>query len=1199
MDLKELGGLLETLPQFKSLCDTVRGPYARARVQVLPAAVPFTLAALRRVSQLPMLVLTPRPDDARQLYEQLILWSGPDASVLHFPETETLPFERLASDVETTHQRLHTLSALVEGEGGAPIIVASTSAVTQKTISRDLFESGSHALGRGQSVDLDELLDRWRRMGYGFEPTVYAPGFASRRGGILDIYPVGSPLPARIELWGNEIDSIRLFDPVTQRSSDTVDSIRVGPAREAVPAMIDRDRMDELLARLDMTDCDAATRDRINEELGLLLDGYEVEELSFYSGLFNQGTLLDYLPTDGLYVFHQPLEITAAARESEERTDNLRRVKEQRGELPRDFPSSHLLWEEAKGRMGAKEGRLDIVSWGAEELDDLGTDVLPFTSTPTFLGKLDSFVAEADELSKEGHCVIAVTSHSRRLGEILADYGVGADLPASLDAPPPAGSITVLQSEGTGLNSGFIFSAQDRRLAVFSDTEIFGVTKQRRGTRRVAARRQDLLSELSPGDYVVHVEHGIGRFAGTGPMDGDDNGTEYLTFHYSQGDKLYVPMEHLDRVTPYLAPMDRPPSLTRLGTQEWKRTKARVERSTREMASELLSLYAARELVEGHSLKPDTPWQAELEESFPHEETPDQIVTIAEVKADMEADKPMDRLVCGDVGYGKTEIALRAAFKTVMDGRQVAVLVPTTVLAQQHYVTFSQRLSAFPTRVDVLSRFRTDHDQREIVEALGSGQVDICIGTHRLIQRDVRFKNLGLVIIDEEQRFGVAHKERLKQMRREVDVLTLTATPIPRTLHLSLAGVRDMSTMETHPEERLPIKTYVSEFSDELIRETILRELDRQGQVYFLHNRVYNIDYMAGYIRRIVPEARVGVAHGQMPEGQLERAMLDFAEGKMDVLLCTTIIESGLDIPNVNTLIVNRADTFGLAQLYQLRGRVGRSARRAYAYLLIPKARALTDAAQRRLRAMLAATELGAGFRIAMKDLEIRGAGNILGSEQSGQIHAVGFDLYTRLLSYAVEDLRASKVLEGAGQLVDAEEASPDGADQLVGPGELDEAMAPEAGVTVDLGIPASIPQDYVSDMPTRLGIYQRVVQLADLHAVDEMKDEFEDRFGPLPWQAQNLLYVIGLKLRARRAGIESITRVDEQVVLRLKDGVGGAKPALQRVLGRKVAVGNTQIRITDGRRPGGWEELLVSTVEKLAEFRERLEAGVGAVAGR
>ena len=594
--------------------------------------------------------------------------------------------------------------------------------------------------------------------------------------------------------------------------------------------------------------------------------------------------------------------------------------------------------------------------------------------------------------------------------------------------------------------------------------------------------------------------------------------------------------------------------------------------------------------MEGHAFKPDSVWQNELEESFPFEETADQLSTLAEVKADMEGTKPMDRLVCGDVGYGKTEIALRAAFKAVMDGKQVAVLVPTTVLAQQHYATFSQRLSAYPTTVEVLSRFRTDKEQQEVLEGLASGRVDIVIGTHRLIQKDVKFKDLGLVVVDEEQRFGVAHKERLKQMRQEVDVLTLTATPIPRTLHMSMAGVRDMSTIDTPPGERLPIKTYVSEFSDELIREAILRELDRQGQVYFLHNRVHNIDYMAQYVNRLVPEAEIGVAHGQMAEGELEQVMLDFASGKMDVLVCTTIIESGLDIPNVNTLIVNRADSFGLAQLYQLRGRVWRSARRAYAYLLIPPAKGLTEPAEKRLKAMLAATELGAGFRIAMKDLEIRGAGNILGAEQSGQIHAVGFDLYTRLLSNAVEELRAMRDNgrtpgQPGENEVDISQLLPEGSLS----GQPSTVLEPEYGAVVELGIPASVPEDYIDDLSTRLGIYQRLVQLKDVDQVGDMEDELRDRFGPVPWQAENLLYVVKLKLLARKAHLESINRERDRIVLRFSGDIGGARRALERTMGRDFEVGNNQIRLLLDKLDTEWEKPLLDGVQKLADFVDQM----------
>ena len=1197
MSLQALRGLLEAAPQYRRMQKSLDVSRARERVQAPSGGVPMALATLWKNLGVPVLVITPRSEDARRLCDQILLWTDDERRVVDFPETEALPFERLASDAETAHHRLRTLSALVDREGRPPIVVASAAAVAQRTIASDAFASCSHSVSRGESYELEALLDRWRRMGYTFEPGVFAPGTASRRGGIVDVFPVGSPLPARIEFWGNEIESIRLFDPESQRSTDVVDSIDMIPAQETLPAMMAPDRLDALMARVDLSNCTDPTRERIVEEFELLGMGNEIEDLGFYAGFFNTGSLLDYLPAGSLVVSHRPSYIAEAAWDTEEREQDLRKVKEGRGELPFGFPSPQMPWREVEAQLDGVKKHLDIIPWGADELLHRDVHILPFMSAPASLGRLDKFAAQANSLAKDGHRVVAVTSHSKRLGEILGEHGVEAKLSESMTKPPEAGSLTVTQSEGAGLSEGFELTIENRKLVVFSDAEIFGMAKQRRTARRQTMRREAFLAELEPSDYVVHVEHGIGRFVGTGRMSDDTNGTEYLILRYAHSDKLYVPMEHLDRVTAYIAPLDHPPVLTRLGTQEWKRAKERAVRSTREMAAELLSLYASRELVEGHAFSPDTRWQAEMEESFPFEETRDQLATLSEVKADLESTKPMDRLICGDVGYGKTEIALRAAFKAVMDGKQVAVLVPTTVLAQQHYVTFSERLSAFPTRIEVLSRFRTDAEQRQIIDGLATGVVDICIGTHRLIQRDVRFKDLGLVVIDEEQRFGVAHKERLKQMRQEVDILTLTATPIPRTLHMSLAGVRDMSTIETPPEERLPIKTYVSEFSDELIREAILRELDRQGQVYFLHNRVHNISYMADYVQMLVPEAIVGIGHGQMPENQLEKTMLDFAGGKMDVLVCTTIIESGLDIPNVNTLIVNRADAFGLAQLYQLRGRVGRSARRAYSYLLVPKARSLTEAAEKRLKAMLAATELGAGFHIAMRDLEIRGAGNILGAEQSGHIHAIGFELYTRLLSNAVEELRARRAAGVNGS--DGAEGDADAA--VITASDLETAesvLSPNSAASVDLSIPASIPENYIEDLPTRLGIYHRLVQLDDLGAVDKMEAELRDRFSELPWQARNLLYVLRLKLDAKRAEISSIVRQGEHIVLRLTGEVGGARGVLQRELGPAVEVGNTRLRLDLSALGGPWEQPLMDTVRKLGDFMDRITAGMASAAG-
>ena len=963
MGLSALKPLLESTPEYRGLLRTLSSERAGARAQINREAVPFSLATLRDGIGVPMLVIAPGPEDARRMHEQLVVWSGDSDAVLHFPETGSLPFERLVADMDTMRQRLSTLASLLRTDGQPPIVVASAAALAQKTISRQAFTSATHTLRTGDRIELEETLSLWQKMGYRFEPAVDQPGAASRRGGILDIFPLGSALPARIELWGDEIDSIRLFDQVTQRSTEIVDTVKVLPARETLPDLLVGEEADRLAGGIDVSNCTAPVRARISEELDLLLSGSDVEDLNFYAGLFNHGTLLDYLPPSSLVVMYRPTDIAHAAWSTDERTHELRRVKERRGELPFGFPSSYKLWSEIEEDVARFLRRLDVLPWGADEVLDRDINILPVGLSPSYYGDLDRMAQDVRRLAGEGHRVVMSTSVPNRLSEILDERGVKSGRSVSLAEPPEPGSITVAGSTGPGLSDGCMLTVDGRKLVVLSDAELFGVAKRRRSSRKASRRRKSLLSELNPGDYVVHVEHGIARFVGTDRTEQDEGDREYLVLEYAVGDRLYVPTDHLDRVTPYIAPLDRVPALTRLGTQEWRRAKARVQRSTREMASELLSLYAERELVDGLAHGGDTPWQVELEDSFPFEETPDQRTALTEVKADMEEPRPMDRLVCGDVGYGKTEIAMRAAFKAVTGGKQVAVLVPTTVLAQQHYLTFTQRLRAYPVTIEVLSRFRTDPEQREVVEGLASGRIDICIGTHRLIQKDIAFKDLGLVVIDEEQRFGVAQKERLKKMRTEVDVLTMTATPIPRTLHLSLAGIRDMSTIETPPEERLPIKTYVSEFSDELIREAIRRETDRQGQVFFLHNRVYNIDYFAGYVRTLVPEARVAVAHGQMAEEQLERTMLAFADRQVDVLVCTTIIESGLDFPNVNTLIVNRANNFGLSQLYQLRGRVGRGSRRAYAYLLVPPSRSLTEAADKRLGTMLAASRAGRGVR--------------------------------------------------------------------------------------------------------------------------------------------------------------------------------------------------------------------------------------------
>jgi transcription-repair coupling factor (superfamily II helicase) len=659
----------------------------------------------------------------------------------------------------------------------------------------------------------------------------------------------------------------------------------------------------------------------------------------------------------------------------------------------------------------------------------------------------------------------------------------------------------------------------------------------------------------------VHIEHGIGKFSGVITMNVGGMTREYMLLEYSAGDRLYVPTDQIDRVGRYIGASDHPPSLSRLGSMEWVKSKEKARKSAEDIAQELLTIYAAREVVQGFAYSPDNTWQTELEASFPYVETPDQLSAIAQIKEDMSHARPMDRLVCGDVGYGKTEVALRAAFKAVLDDKQVAILVPTTVLAQQHYTTFKERLSAFPVRVESLSRFKSPKEQQEVLNGIADGSVDIAIGTHRLIQNDVTFKDLGLLIIDEEQRFGVSHKEHFKRLRQEIGVLTLSATPIPRTLNLSLVGVRDMSVMETPPEERLPIKTSVSEYSEQIVREAIIREIERNGQIFFVHNRVQSIGILAEKLKILVPEARIAVGHGQMHENELETVMGDFAQGKIDVLLCTTIIESGLDVPNANTMIINQADRLGLTQLYQLRGRVGRGANLAYAYFLYDKGKRLTLDANQRLRTIFEATELGAGFGIAMKDLEIRGAGNILGVKQSGHINSVGFSLYTQLLAEAVEELKAKKVAERTGNSF------------------IPTLRLPSP--TIDLPQPAFIPEHYITDTDTRLSMYQNLAGARNIESVELIGKDFKDRFGPMPVEVLNLLYGVKIKALAIKARLESISSEGSLIVLRRPSNMRFDPSRFeQSPLGIKVSL--NQVRLDSSILGKGWQQMLETLLLRL-----------------
>ena len=1138
MNLACLFPAIDGVAGFSELLDSL-GREGEHRAVVMSAARPFLLAVLHQRLGVPMLVVVPHPEGARLLHDQLQCWLGEAAAQL-FPEPDALPYERIPSEPITVQQRLKTLALLTRGED-APLVVASIHAVAHKTLRPSDFHSAAHVIQRGAKVDLEELLARWTRMGYQREHVVGVPGSFSRRGGILDVYPPSSDLPARIELVGNDVESIRLFDPWSQRSVAMVDSVTVVPAREA----LFRDRaasVTDILSELDLGTCSADARHRLEEDIEALAHGGQGDRFDFYAPLFSDGSVVDYLPRDALLVMDRPEEMGQALDQLDAQAREISREQVERGELPGRFPKPYFDWSEVVSRFGRVERRLCLASWQGEPSET----VVGFYPAPTYGGRLSAFTEDARHMMDRNQRVVVVSHQARRLSEVLEEADIIAPPLARLDGPPPEGSIALVEGS---LAQGWLLDS----LALFTDAELFGFTKKRRYIRRHSVPQAGFISELTVGDYVVHIEHGIGRFAGTTMMAAEKSEREYLILEYAAGDRLYVPSDQIDRVGRYIGPSGQPPALSRLGTQEWARAKQRVKERAGELAKELLALYATREVVEGFAFSPDTTWQEELEASFPYVETPDQTKATMEIKLDMEEAKPMDRLVCGDVGYGKTELAIRAAFKAVQDGAQVAMLVPTTVLAQQHYQTFQERLGAFPVSVDMLSRFRSEKEQQEVIEGLRRGTTDIVVGTHRLLQKDVSFKNLELVVIDEEQRFGVAHKEHLKQLRKEVDVLTLSATPIPRTLHMALTGVRDMSTVETPPEERLPIKTYVAEYNERPVREAVLRELDRGGQVFFVHNRVQSIYRVASQLAELVPEAEIAIAHGQMAEDQLESVMVEFSQGKIDILVATTIIESGLDIPNVNTIIVNDADKLGLGQLYQLRGRVGRSANRAYAYFLHARGKSLTPQAARRLETIFQATELGAGFRIAMRDLEIRGAGNVLGAAQSGHIGAVGFDLYCRLLREAVEQARGEKVGTAAVPL------SP----------------------TVDLPIRAHIPEGYVSDLDARLTLYQRMAKLSSVREVDDMGEELADRFGPAPRQVRNLLYAIRLKLLASEAGVESVATENGQIVVKMAGGRRVDRTLLTEAEGLKV--GTSQVRLNWRSLGSAWRRTLEDALAKLA----------------
>jgi transcription-repair coupling factor (superfamily II helicase) len=1096
MTLNGLLSLARTDPALRrALGDAATGHYDLVAPPALRPLLAASLAAALDEGPVggTVLAVTATGREAEDLTAALSSLLEPKA-VAHFPAWETLPHERLSPRSDTVGQRLAVLRRLANPDPGDPtsgplqVVVTPVRAVLQPIVSGlgDLEPVRLHAQ---DEADLDTTVERLVQAGYRRVDLVDKRGDIAVRGGILDVFPPTEEHPLRIEFWGDTVEEIRYFKAADQRSLEIAqDGLWAPPCRELLLTPEVRER-----ARLL-----AAQHPSLVDILDRLADGDAVEGMEAFSPVLadHMELLLDLLPKGSHVFVCDPERIRTRSAElvatSQEFLEASWVTAAAGGEAPIDLgAAAYKSLEEVRERAG----ELSIPWWTTtpfaadEELVDDAVQVGAHAAE-SYRGDTSRALADVKRwIHDQWHVVLVTEGHgpAERLAELVREEGLGARL-ADLPESPEASIVHVTTGR---LEHGFVWDAV--KLVVLTETDLSGQRSSTKDMRRMPSRRRGGIDplQLSTGDYVVHEQHGVGRYVEMVSRTVQGATREYLIIEYAKGDRLFVPTDQLEEITRYVG--GESPSLHRLGGADWQKSKARARKAVKQIAGELIRLYSARMASPGIAFGPDTPWQRELEDAFPYAETPDQLGAIEEVKADMEKPVPMDRLICGDVGYGKTEIAVRAVFKAVQEGRQVAVLVPTTLLVQQHLSTFSERFNAFPVVVKPVSRFQSDKEVEQTMEGVSEGSVDVVIGTHRLLSPATRFKNLGLVVIDEEQRFGVEHKEELKRMRTQVDVLAMSATPIPRTLEMGLTGIREMSTILTPPEERHPVLTFVGPYDEKQIAAAIRRELLREGQIFFVHNRVKSIDRVAASLRELVPEARVATAHGQMNEHQLEQVMVDFWEKNYDVLVATTIVESGLDIPNANTLIVDRADTYGLSQLHQLRGRVGRGRERAYSYFLYPPESPLSETAHERLTTIAQHTEMGAGMFVAMKDLEIRGAGNILGAEQSGHVAGVGFDLYVRMVGEAVRELR-------------------------------DEAPAETADVKVELPIDAHIPHEYVPGERLRLEAYRRIAGIQSADEIPSVYDEFKDRFGPLPVAVLNLLEVARFRAKARAAGLMEIT---------------------------------------------------------------------------
>ncbi len=1047
---------------------------------VADPARPFAIAALSRVTgRRPIVVVTPTGQDAERVAYDLRAYLG-DHEVDTFPAWETLPFERVSPGIETMGRRVQAMVDLVHPERRPAVLVAPVKAMLQR-LGPHVEESAPVIIRPGDTIDPQELVARLVGLGYQREYQVEHRGEVAVRGSIVDVFAATADVPVRIDLWGDEVERLAQFSVHDQRTIGDVGVVEVLPCRELRPTDDVRQRAAELIAQ---EPWGREQWERLAQ--GQFFEGME----SWLPWLVDDERVLgDLLPDDALVLLIEPRRMRDRAEELVGEEHSLASSLAVTWQIETgSFPRLHLAFDRLLARCNAPVWTVSSVAEGPETVS-LRTEGWQPVS-----GDHRALLAQVSRLLGEKYRVIVATDgegSAERIARVLREEGfvlkvLAPGVEPDMRSPASAG---ILQIVVQPIERGFILPSG--KIAVLGEADLTG---RRRAHRRAKTRKREashgFFDDLKPGDYIVHHQHGVGRFSGMvkraiGGVDRD-----YLLLEYKGDDKLYVPSDQIDLIRPYTG---EAPSLHKLGGKDWGQTKARIRQEVKKVAQELVVLYQRRISAPGHAFGGDTPWQMELEEAFPFVETPDQLKAINDVKADMESPAPMDRVVVGDVGFGKTEVAIRAAFKAVQDGKQVAVLVPTTLLANQHFQTFSDRFAGYPVRVEVLSRFLTPAQSKKVIDGVKDGEVDVIIGTHRLLQNNLKFPRLGLLVVDEEQRFGVTHKEAIKQLKTDVDVLTMTATPIPRTMEMALTGIRDLSVLNTPPADRQPILTYVGTYDDRAVAEAIRRELLREGQVFFVHNRVVDIELVADQLRTLVPEARIAVAHGQMDEAALEQIVYDFAEGSFDVLVCTTIIETGIDMPTVNTLVVDRADRLGLGQLHQLRGRVGRSGQRAYAYLFTPPDMQLSEEAYERLKTIGEHTELGSGFKIAMRDLEIRGAGSLLGGDQSGHIAAVGYDLYSQMVIEAVGELKGEPVRE-------------------------------PAEIKLEVPIDANIPHDYISKEPLRLEAYRRLAAVTTQSEVDDIEREWADRYGPVPARANALLDVARLRAECHRIGLRDVT---------------------------------------------------------------------------